>query len=577
MENVNNENNENNENNLEDAVCMANPEFTPDGFSWEITSSNDESIEAEKEQFKKDVETFKSVTAALGTPEEKVPFILDFYDSIVPDSIWNEMMEKYFKTKLQKNLNINSQRKLTLINYEIGESKKSLNDVRYMTSNCERSTGWLINEDKNFANEKPEILSFFKTKMYSVVAKVTEEKVQIPFFNIGATLRLMEYDLPFLYEYCFYKTFGYLHRKVIRSKEMVPLLESDPSLLMGIVRYRNSEIFGNNPAWNLVIRNHTIVKDIGYFTVSSYSKYIGNIWVDPAFRRQGILGAMFKYIKSKLLPKEDFLFVATKNPTVVKALNDFNLKYIGKSLPYISENASYELKSKLNKNYLETIFCIAHDQMPSNELIHSRLNDINMLYTRDSFPLLTPPNDSIPEGIHLMDALKEFPCMVNNPIKVICKTNDINVVPEYYNFYSSNFRNHSNTHIVYELNRVKYTYPCFDNEELFPVGDIHIISKKIEDFRIDVLFNGDETIVIKHTNQMDKVIFRGKLIDATISKIQIKSFFEHIQYGIERIKIDSYYHAVEIINNEVKFVYDTDTSIVAYKNIEEVIKNFPIN
>ena len=277
------------------------------------------------------------------------------------------------------------------------------------------------------------------------------------------------------------------------------------------------------------------------------------------------------------LPKEDFLFVATKNPTVVKALNDFNVKYIGKSLPYISENASYELKSKLNKNYLETIFCIAHDQMPSNELIHSRLNDINMLYTRDSFPLLTPPNDSIPEGIHLMDALKEFPCMVNNPIKVICKTNDINVVPEYYNFYSSNFRNHSNTHIVYELNRVKYTYPCFDNEELFPVGDIHIISKKIEDFRIDVLFNGDETIVIKHTNQMDKVIFRGKLIDATISKIQIKLFFEHIQYGIERIKIDSYYHAVEIINNEVKFVYDTDTSIVAYKNIEEVIKNFSIN
>lgn len=165
MENVNNENNENNENNLEDVVCMANPEFTPDGFSWEITSSNDESIEAEKEQFKKDVETFKSVTAALGTPEEKVPFILDFYDSIVPDSIWNEMMEKYFKTKLQKNLNINSQRKLTLINYEIGVSKKPLNDVRYMTSNCERSTGWLINEDKNFANEKPEILSFFKTQM----------------------------------------------------------------------------------------------------------------------------------------------------------------------------------------------------------------------------------------------------------------------------------------------------------------------------------------------------------------------------------------------------------------------------
>lgn len=568
MENVNN--------NLEDAVCMANPEFTPDGFSWEITSSDEEARENEKEQFKIELDRFKAVTDAIMVPEDKLPFIIDFYDNIISDNIWNEYMEKHFKTKLQKNLNLNSQRKLKLISYEIGESKKSLNDVRYMTSNCERSIGWLINEDKNFANEKPEILSFFKTKMYAVTAKVTEEKAQIPFFDIGATLRWMEHDLPYLYEYCFYKTFGYLHRKVIRSRDMANLIESDPSFAMGIVRYRNSETFGNNPAWNLVIRNHTVVKDIGYFTISSYSKYVGNIWVDPAFRRQGILGAMFKYIKTKLLPKEDFLFVATKNPTVVKALNDFNVKYIGKGLPYISENTPYELKAKLNKNYLESIFCIAHSDMPSNELIHSRLNDDSILYTRDSFPLLAPPNDSIPEGIHLMDALKEFPCIVNNPIKVICKTNDVNVVPEYYNFYSSNSKNHSNTHIVYELNNVKYTYPCFDNEELFPVGDIHIVSKRIEDFRIDVLFNGDETIVIKHTNTADKVIFRGKLIDANISKNQIQSFFEYIQYGIERIKLDIFYHAVEIINNDIKFVYDSDTNIVIHKNIEEAIKNFSI-
>ena len=573
MQNVNNANNENN---LEDVVGMVDPEFTPDGFSWEITSSDEEARENEKEQFKIELDRFKAVTDAIMVPEDKLPFIIDFYDNIISDNIWNEYMEKHFKTKLQKNLNLNSQRKLKLISYEIGESKKSLNDVRYMTSSCERSTGWLINEDKNFANEKPEILSFFKTKMYAVVAKVTEEKVQIPFFDIGATLRWMEHDLPYLYEYCFYKTFGYLHRKVIRSRDMVNLIESDPSLLMGIVRYRNSEIFGNNPAWNLVIRNHTIVKDIGYFTVSAYSKYVGNIWVDPAFRRQGILGAMFKYIKTKILQKENFLFVATKNPTVVKALNDFNVKYIGKGLPYISDNASYELKAKLNKNYLESIFCIAYDKIPSNEIIWSKLNDNNMLYTRDSFPLLTPPNDNIPDGIHLMDALKEFPCIENNPIKVICKTNDVNVVPEYYNFYSSNFKNHSNTHIVYELNRVKYTYPCFDNEELFPIGDIHIISKKIEDFRIDVLFNGEETIVIKHTNTSDKVIFRGKLIDANIGKKQIQLFFEYIQYGIERIKLDIYYHAVEIIDNNIKFVYDSDANIIIYKNIEEVIKNFSI-
>ena len=577
-----------------ETVCMTNPKFTQEDFNWEITTDNSEAIAIENEQFQKDLETFKAVTNTINVPEDKVPFILDFYDNIISDNIWNEFMEKYFKTKLPKNINLNSQRKLTLLNYEIGESKKSLNDVRYMTSNCERSIGWLINEDKNFANEKPEILSFFKTKLYSIMAKTQEEKVQIPFFEIGATLRSMECDLPYLYEYCFYKIFGYLHRKVIRSKEMVPLLESEPSFVMGIVRYRNSEIFGNNPAWNLSIRNQTIVKEIGYFTVSSHSKYVGNIWVDPAFRQKGILYAMFKYIKDKILPTEDFLFMATKNPTVVKALNTFNVKYIGKGLPYISENTSYELKSKLNKNYLEAIFCIAHKRLPSNEVIHSNLNNGNILYTRDSFPSLLTDTDGNPNGIYLIDALKEFPCMVNNPIKVICKTNDINVVPEYYNFYSHNFKNHSNTHIVYELNGIKYTYPCFDNEELFPLGDIHIVSKKIEDFKIDVLFNNDETIVIKRSNnsnpnQMNKVLFRGNLVG--IPKEQIQSFFELIQYGIEQINIEETYpikikseykinrngyKAVEIIDQQIKFIFNNDTNIAIYKNIEEVIKNFSI-
>ena len=113
------------ENNLDNAVCMANPEE----FNWNITSSNDEALEVEREQFKSNLETFKSVISALSTPEDKVPFILDFYDNIIPDTIWNEIMEKHFQTKLKKNLNLNSQRKLNLINYEIGASKKSLNDV----------------------------------------------------------------------------------------------------------------------------------------------------------------------------------------------------------------------------------------------------------------------------------------------------------------------------------------------------------------------------------------------------------------------------------------------------------------
>lgn len=564
-------------NNMEEAVVMADPNFNKDDFSWEITSTDEEAGIKEETEFKENLETFKNIVDGLDTPEDRVPFILDFYDNVIPDTIWNKYMEQFFKTKIPKNINMNSQRKLTLIDYSITKSAKSLNDVRYKTSNCERSTAWLINEDANFANEKPEILSFFKVNLYAATAKIQEEKVQIPFHDIGSTLKEMETKLPYIHNYCFYKIFGYLDRKVIRCKGVEKIMESDPAFAMGVVRYRNSETFGNLPAWNAIIRTKTIIKDIGYFTVSSYTKYIGNIWVDPSFRRKGIMEAMFKFIKHTVLPVEDFLFISTKNPTVLAGLSLFNSKFIGKDIPYISDNAPYQLKQKLNQNYLENVYCIAHKEMPSNEKIHTSLNGKELLYSRDSFPLVNEPNNDIPSGIHLMDALKEFPCMVNNPIKVICKTNDVNVVPEYYNYYSPTFKNHSNTHIVYELNRVKYTYPCFDNEELFPVGDIHIISKKIEDFRIDVLFNGDETIVIKHVNNNDKILFRGKLTDANIGKEQIKTFFEYIQYGIERVKLDSYYHAVEIINNEVKFLYTTDTSIVIYKNIEEVIKNFSIN
>ena len=109
MQNVNNANNENN---LEDVVGMVDPEFTPDGFSWEITSSDEEARENEKEQFKIELNRFKAVTDAIMVPEDKLPFIIDFYDTIISDNIWNEYMEKHFKTKLQKNLNLNSQRKL---------------------------------------------------------------------------------------------------------------------------------------------------------------------------------------------------------------------------------------------------------------------------------------------------------------------------------------------------------------------------------------------------------------------------------------------------------------------------------
>lgn len=577
MENV-----ENVENTVE-AKCKLDPEF-----NWEITVDNSEERITEKEQFVKDLETFNSITNSLSTPEEKVQIIIDFYDNIIPDAIWNEYMQKYFKTKLAKNFNINTQRKLTLINYEIGESKKSLNDVRYMTSTCERSTAWLINEDKNFANEKPEVLSFFKTKLYSATAKIQEEKVQIPFFDIGSTLRLMCTELPYIYEYCFYKVYGYLHRKVIRSRDMVNLIEKEPSFAMGIVRYRNSEEFGNNPAWNLVIRNHTVVKDIGYFSVSSYGKYIGNIWVDPAFRRKGVMDSMFKYIKNNILPKEDFLFIATKNPTVMKALSSFKTKYIGKDLPYISSNAPYELKQKLARNYLETIFCLAHDKIPSNEVIFNTLNNNEILFTEESFPYLLSDGEK-PGG-------EQFINMMNknglSRLKYICTTNDKNIVPEYYNFYSSDFKNHSNTHIVFELDNNIYLYPYFDGELLVPLNAITSIAHRIEEFKIDVLFNGDETIVIKHTNKEDKIIFRGKLLDNTIGKNQIQLFFEYIQYGIERVQVEEFYtlrkeehyainrdgyHAIEIDGNQVKFVSNIDTQVVVYKNIEEVIKNFPIN
>ena len=580
MENM--ENMENN--NLENNTCvMADPDF-----NWNITSSNDEAIEAEKEQFQKDLELFKSVTSALNTPEEKLPFILDFYDNVIPDSIWNETMEKHFQTKLQKNLNLNSQRKLNLINYEIGTSKKSLNDVRYMTSNCERSTGWLINEDKDFANEKPELLSFIKVKMYSVVAKVTEEKVQIPFFNIGATLRSMECDLPFLYEYCFYKTFGYLHRKIIRSKEMVPLLESNPSLLLSIVRYRNSEEFGNNPAWNLVIKNQTIVKDIGYFTVSSYTKYIGNIWVDPLFRGKGIMRAMFSFIKNKILPTEDFLFISTKNPTVLNALAEFNHKFIGRDIPYISSNAPYQLKQKLEENYLETVFCIANKDIPSNEAIHEALNGKDLLYSESSFPWLA--SKLHPDHIGGEDLINMLTNNGPSRLKYICTTNDLNVVPEYYNYYSDDFKNHTKTHLVFEYKGDMYLYPYFDGQLHVPLNNLLSVARKIEDFKIDVFFNHTDMIVTKTSQFGNKVLYKGNLIPE-LQIEQIEQFFRYIQYGIERINLDQHwaikiidgnqivttaYHAVEIINDTIKFVSHEDTCVVLHKNIGEVIKSFPM-
>lgn len=483
---------------------------------------------------------FKKILESVQNPDDRIALIQSFYDTM-PDEVWNDLMVKSFRTNPNKCLDRFVKQKHRILSYDIKkEAGTTLSDVRYKTSVCERSKAWLIQEDTSFSGDKPEVLAQMKYNMYTVKAKIEEETIQIPFNDIIATLKMMDGLYNGIFEYMFISadlsdlkaSNSSNPYRILRMKGNGPKkLEENNQIIFGVLRFRNDKVHGNNLVWNTIVKSRVKCEDIGFFTYGEYTKFIGNIWVDPRFRKYGIGKTIMDYITSKLLPKAGYIYINSKTPEMIKLIeaqdkfdhkhDDYKVRVhkIGKSLPYqfVSETMN-PAKSHLKglDSYIESMYVLSwYSNQDFIKDLKSRFETEtlkSMLFCEDFFPSICIGNDKVQyvendiptaEELHLVTRswYAGSENQTKTKIKIIGYTSDKNVVPGYYNYYTE--QDEYFKHLVFEYKDETYLYPCHDGELHFgiPFQDIRTISTQIS-YDIDIHYTNDEVLFITHTSKI---------------------------------------------------------------------------
>ena len=603
---------------LNDAPLEENIE-NPFALTSEVDSQEMALIE-EYSKFEVDYEKFKNIISSIQNPDDRRTLIVNFYNNI-PNEAWNKAFEKAFNTKDRLFYAAYTKQNQKLLKFNITKAMvTNLSEIKYKTSACERTKAWLINEDANFSDDKPEVLANMKYNLYKIVAEVEEETIRIPYQTIIDNLKQLDKTWIGLFEYVIAladpKNENNL-LKSIKQKGFGPkFLEDNFEFLHVTLRYRNHKFFNYNAVWNVILRPRIVCKEIGYFTVGHYNKFIGNIWVDDNFRGKGLLNNIFKYIKKEILPKEKFLFISTKTDAVLHCLSKFDefdykkdeykfrVNKLGLTLPYKSPIAKSNEKGL---DYpIENTFVLSHND---NELEIQHLKNISKFgilndwfFTESFYPTVishisTPPDTNYPTMADLYFATRSWSKpKPEDHIKIIGYTNDKNIIPSYYNYYIDG--DEYIKHLVYEYDGEIYLYPCYQNELHFglPNIDIRTVSKKV-DFDYEIYYTPTNTLFeIKYP--INKVIVLGEDFIKDQENLGTKNF-RMMQFI--RFMTDSYLYGIEnsfngILNNEryktkidekfkidnltpigfdtktldVKFE-DKDKSFTLTKNIKEII------
>ena len=547
------------------------------------TDSGDDAIEELNQiaNFGIEQDKFKAILNSIQNPDDRKALIVNFYNNI-PDKLWNDIMYQAFKTVKTLNFEANQLKKQNLIDFDIKEELgNNLNEIRYKTSSCERSKAWQISEDSTFGDVKPEVLNIFKDIQYTVKGKVEEETIKIPYQTIIDNLKNIDSKMPGFFEYLFIISDPeerYNNLKLIKQKGVgAKSLESNLFLLFGILRYRNDKNYNNSLVWNSVIKSKITTKDIGYFTVSHQARFLGNVWVDPEFRGKGIAKTILKYVTDKILPKLGYIYVMSKTPAMLKLLDnleefDYKLdtyKYqthkIGKTLPYTFPGVTQTGGSRKGlDNYIENLYVIDNG---NENFIHDLKRNSHtervktILFNEEFYPTMGLSDrkvefvdQEIPtmEELHLVTR-QWYTGNQNQPetkIKIIGYTNDKNVIPSYYNYYTE--QDDYFKHLVYEYESEIYLYPCHDNKLHFglPLQDIRTISKKVN-FDYEIYYTPTNTVFeIKYP--INKVIVLGEDFTKDEENLGTKNF-RMMQFI--RFIMDSYLYGIEnsfigILNNE---------------------------
>lgn len=551
-------------------------------FDWEVKTEIDkeELLKNEEKAFEKFEEDYKKLNELIkniNQEEEKIVLYMNYFSNI-EDIVWNKLLKKFFSTNLEKNLINNYDRNEELLNFKIVQDLNcALYDEKYKTSTLEKYNAWKISEDIDFSSGKPEVMNFFGANFYQVRGQISRDVVKIPFVDIFNKLKLMDNKYPGILLFIFNSVIYSKYNKLITLKDIklngVEYLQNYKEILLMILRYRNDYIFNFSFAWNINISKKIETKDIGYFSIDSISKIIGNIWVSEKFRNIGIGTEIFNYIKTKILPKEKFLFIQTKNEIIENHLRKLesekiNLIEIGMALSYGNEiDPIY--KKEILKN--EKTYVLTFD---NNQEYIERLNIGNLFnnisYSFETYPLL---ENKFKNELFSSEKLYEKLTWkridtIEDKLKVLNITNDINILPEQLNTFTNKKIQVSGR--VIEMENEYYLLPMYDNKYYIPFStDLRLNLVKLEKPFITILETSNEWIILLKFEFESKHYIYSK--ERKFRREDLEKLFNRYHIGVENIfKNDGDFKPIEIDYNilEIKFKIE---NITTNKKFEEIL------
>jgi len=563
-------------------------------FSWEVTSEHPKNQEEESieifEEFNKSFKSFINIISSLKPTEikERNEFIRHFYDNIEP-IIWNNMFSEFFKTKKDKSLTNFITIKDSILDYTIvADPNLSLVDIKYKTSGIENYQAWKIEEDLEFANVKPELLNFTGSRTFCVKAKIARETIKIPFNEILDTLLRMDKKYIGIIEYLFNSVLPELKTLKEIRKDGIKLLKENSDILIRDLCYRNSPENELGYIWNTVTSNSIQIKNIAYFTLSKSSNIIGNFWVHPSFRNNKIASKIFEYLMTKELSKLNFFIIQTKNPLMESLIkkqenSEKGIKVfeIGRTTGFESEKYPFKAEEKSRLDYNEKTFVIFKTELTQD----AYKNIFDFIMTNSPFMMNSTFVEHLNQKFEIPKIdkyhfLNLFEVMVygkeNENIIKLNETNDILILPKFYNAYKNEWIKHPGQ--ILKINEDFYFLPKFDNDLYIPyTDDIRALLIPLEN-KVDYFETEKEFLVVSNIAK-EKLIYnynKEQFKDLTIEIL--RWLFDTRALGSEYLipPIKNQCNKVEIDydNLEISFIIGnvvTKKDIIKYYNIGNIL------
>ncbi len=479
---------------------MNNPQETPVSvtFNPEMFNARLKEEVPFSDKLKQQIDLIKMFESTKCSFEDLMVLVSHTYDNMEEET-FNQLLFKTFKTNPKLNVFKNMDMEVSLISWNIGESKTPFQEIKYKTVTSEKADAYKIIEDKTFACTRPEIVeSLTNFKIYELRARFTEEVTKVPYYDILEKLKSLNKSLPYFFEYVVTKVLGL--RQDIKLNQLMKLSEKTLFDILCWLNYRNDKDHKNDLAWNVDIKQKTKVDAIGYFTISDKNGVIANFFIDDRFRGLGLANQMLAYIDEKLLPNNDYLLITTKHPAMKKAIVNIGGKYVGKCLPYIETNNT---SCPTDKN--EFIYALLNKKKyPTQDIPFAILMDLDswknspefssIIYDKFADKLIKKPDCGLLE----MDTIQVYNDWItpqSENIIILGVTNDASVLPEYFDPFTNTKMIYPHLVVLDTITNDVWMYPLNGEED-----DKYQISLHQKFIEKAVLFTMD----IKHTAEYDQ-------------------------------------------------------------------------